>query len=586
MRISHLVAAGFAAAITICTTLMAPPAAQAADGPLVIGAACPSSSGVTVAVDFTPAKDAIDVRCAQTASGASVADAFIAAGFHLDDPASFITTVDGVSAVWNDATLPAWWQLFTSTDSGTAKGKAAGDWVGSMVGMADGPVSGGQAYLLQFTPTDPATGSNLKTTPVLTLTEVTGHSTAVAEPSPYGPVDKDSSQKGARWAAAWLGQQLAAGDDVLAGPDGTTTDWGKTADAILALASAGVGGDQIAASAAKLAASGSAYVGKPGQAADKASAIAKTAFTLEVAGLDPTAFGKRDLLADLRGTIADDGAIGTNPMSFSQAWGILALARSGAGAPAVTWLQSQQCASGAAAGAYGWSSSCESADQDMTALAAQALLAAGVPASDPSVKTAIAWLTGQQGKDGAVSSSMGGPNVNSSALTAQLLRAVADDSADVPVPGFILGLQISCGDIAGDLTPDAVGAVAYDQAGFDDAREYGIDDTSLDQFQRATTQAILGLGGPAMGQLTADGADAALPTAACAQKPTPTPTPTKSATPTPVPVPSPTATPTGHYIDTGGTTTGTPWSPVAAALAALVLALIVGGVAWKARHAC
>ena len=57
-------------------------------------------------------------------------------------------------------------------------------------------------------------------------------------------------------AAGWLGRQLAAGGDRF-------TDWGVTEDAVLALAAAGVGGDQIAATAGKVLDSGDDYIGGP-----------------------------------------------------------------------------------------------------------------------------------------------------------------------------------------------------------------------------------------------------------------------------------------------------------------------------------
>ena len=46
-----------------------------------------------------------------------------------------------------------------------------------------------------------------------------------------------------------------------------------------------------------------------------------------------------------------------------------------------------------------------------------------------------------------------------------------------------------------------------------DANEFGIDSISVDQWRRASTQAILGLGLPAFDSITAAGADPALPAA-------------------------------------------------------------------------
>ena len=578
MRKPHPLAVGIAAAVLISSTALAAPAFAA--GVRVVGAACGSSGGVTVVVDYTPVIQTVDVRCAP--AGATIGDAFTAAGFKLESLAypGMVDVVDGVHAAWDNATAPAYWSVWTSTANGQPSGAAATEWTMGQVGVAAGPVHDGQAYLLEYQPLDPATMGELKAAPVVPLADILGNvKPAPVAPPAYGPGSADVQA-----AAGWLGRQLAANGNVL--PYNGATDWGLTVDALLALASAGVGGDQIAATAAKLAASGDAYVGPSAQASANAVKIAKTAFGLEVAGLDPTHFGKRDLLAELRGTVGSSGAIGAPATAVTQSYGLLALARSGGGAPAIaiSWLQAQQCASGPNAGAYGWSASCDSADADTTALAAQALLAAGVPASDPSVRAAKAWLISAQEAGGGIASSMGGVNTNTTGIAAQLLRGVADTSDTAAqhtltaAVGYVGGLQVTCAVVTAHpkLKPADAGAFAYDAAGLADATTYGVDALSVDQFRRATAQALLGLGGPLLGNLTTAGATAALPAAPCATPPTPKPTDPATTKPK-----AATAKPkvTGPSVETGGTVGGQPW--LAGALFALVLAV----VAWRKANA-
>ncbi|WP_328459242.1 MULTISPECIES: hypothetical protein [unclassified Amycolatopsis] len=64
---------------------------------------------------------------------------------------------------------------------------------------------------------------------------------------------------------------------------------------------------------------------------------------------------------------------------------------------------------------------------------------------------------------------------------------------------FITGLQVGCAGV-----PANRGAIAYDATGY-----------NADTVVRATTQAILGLGGRGLAQLTSAGASAAEPAPTC-----------------------------------------------------------------------
>jgi len=588
-------AAGLSAAIAIPSFLATAGPASAADAvPPLVGVACaPASAGVTVAVDFSPVIDTVDVACVTPTAGMSADQAFAAAGFALDDP-SYVTAIDSVTAAWPQA----YWALYTSVAGGNPGGGAGGDWASANAGVSAFSVSAGQAYLFEYQPVlDPDAFTVGKASPVYTLAQLTGQTTAaVPAPPSYGPGNAN-----AQAAATWLARQLAANGDVLS--YNGSTSWGLTAQAVLALASAGVGGDQIAATAAKIANSGTAYVGTPAQASSNTGAIANVVFALEVAGMDPTHFGsgagQRDLVAELRSTLQSSGAFGTaSPSAYTQALAVLALARSAAGVPAsaITWLQTQQCttATDPNAGAYGWSASCGSADQDTTALVAQALLAAGVPATDPSVADAQAWLVAQQQSSGGLASSLGGVNANTTGIAAQLFTGMGDVKPAASAGGYLGGLQVTCGLVAAHpaLKAADVGAIAYDASGLSDATTYGIDSASLNQVQQATSQAILGLGGPLMGDLTAAGASA-LPTTSCAATPTAKPTAKHSTTATPATPAKPgtkstpsaaavTASSGGKAsIQTGGTTV----TSTAAAATAVVLIALAGVVAVVRRRA-
>ena len=120
----------------------------------------------------------------------------------------------------------------------------------------------------------------------------------------------------------------------------------------------------------------------------------------------------------------------------------------------------------------------------------------------------------------------GGLNTNSTGLAGQALLGLGDDARATKAAGFVGSLQVSCEIIADNdaLAPDTVGAIAYDGAGLSEAQEFGIDATNGDQWTRATSQAILGLGTPTIGELSAAGADPDLPAVQTCTAPTTPPT--------------------------------------------------------------
>jgi hypothetical protein len=512
-----------AAPITADAARTVPADSAAVGGAAVTGAACLPGQGVTVVVDFAPVREQVDMRCAPDAAG-SVRDAYEAAGFGFGASGAFITEIDGVDA----STLgdQGWWGLFTSTADGYPGGPAATDWQMAMVGGDGGPVETDEAYFFRlfdsWSCTDPvACGPQLPLADVLAR-QGTG---SVAPPARTTPGVGSATQ-----AAAWIGGQLAASGGVLA--LNGSTDWGLTIDALFALAATGVGADQGAATAAKLYASGEAYVGAPGDIASKWPAVAKLTLALQVAGLDPAALpsggvggGARNLVADLRGVLGADGSFGSGDTAFSHAIALIALSRTDGGVPpaALSWLRSQQCAdqTDPAFGSFGWSPGCGSPDPDATALAIQGLVAGGLAASDQSVSSAAGWLAAKQEADGGFPSSFGGANANTTGLAAGTLALVGGyDTVESAAAGYVGGLQITCATLTvpgSVLTEPAVGAIAFDQTGLDEAVELGLDEVNTDQFRRATAQAVFALGAPGLAALTFDGAAAALPSVTCAQ---------------------------------------------------------------------
>ncbi len=491
----------------------APASAGEASPPVVSGEACAPGTGVTVVVNFVPALGGIQLRCA-IGSQQSYKSALESVGFTLETYAfSFGNVLCKIDGVGTDQDKCAnfsgelSWANWINVEGGATSGNFTPDWQSASTGI-DGGALATDTYIgfSQATGADyPGAGPQTELPPV----------NAAVEPAAYGP-----AAGSALAAAGWIGRQVQAGDGLLNGSVGFTTD------AIYALAAAGVGGDVIDKAAQQIFASGTTYVGKADVRAAKSGAIAKTALALQIAGLDPTVFpadaGTRDLIGDLRDIQNADGTFGSsaNPYPFAQALPILALARTVSGAPesALTWLVSQQCADKASSefgSFYGYYSEgappiCESGDSDSTAMSVQALLAAGVPASDPSILAAQNWLITAQAADGGL-----GANSNSTGLAGQTFAALGDVDHAASAAGYIGGLQFSCDTVNvanSAIVAENVGAISYDVAGFNDAIEFGIDDSNLGTIQYATVQAVFGLGTPAFGSLTAEGAEAGLPT--------------------------------------------------------------------------
>jgi hypothetical protein len=583
-----------------------------------------------LAVDY--AGDGSNVKIACGPAGGSVFEAFTAAGFKLDS-AAYVTSIDGVPAHASDENDPwgmgGYWALYTSTTDGTAAGDPSDNWVFATVGAGDKPVQVDQAYIWRNEttwscmfakdPNDPNAAQYAEddpqgcvVSPALPSLIATPGTTLVEQPATVVPASANAEA-----AAGWLARQLAANGDVASASG--VTDWGLTIDAMIGLVAAGVAGDQVAASAAKLYASDQAYIGAVADISTKWSAIAKTAWALAVIGLDPTAFptseGPRNLLADLRSTINtedslrnDDGSLNpdygsfvnaASDNAFSHSLGVLALARTQAGSPDAVniWLQNQQCSSGTNHGAFGWGDSCQVPDTDTTALAAQALFAAGTTWANPISNLAIQWLETQQDASGGVANSWGtGLNSTTTGLYAQaasgpakLIRAVDQKSQAVD---FLGGLQINCATVAANpatLKTDDLGAVALNADRLADVTgTEGPGDSGADTF-RTTTQAVLGMAGVRMDDLSVQGISAATPTASCTPAASPSDDPSTAVDPPAAPAPSNPATTATTPVGSGPGATAHTGGQVAQAslpltVAALSLLAGCGLVTWAWRR--
>lgn len=321
---------------------------------------------------------------------------------------------------------------------------------------------------------------------------------AAAAPVPPLPDDPAAS---AEVAAGWLALQLVDGER-LEGEFGP--DVGLTADAVIALAAAGVAEEQLQAATDWLSTQVAAYTqGVPADQDDAvyAGATAKLILALLVGDRDVRDVGGTDLIAQLEdreqadGRFTDTSEFGEFSSTLTQALAVLALERSTDTEPsaaAVQLLLDQQCEDGGFRFDLA-AEDCTSA-VDTTGFVVQALTAVGGDAPTAAATTAAQWLVSIQADDG-VFASADGPNANSTALAAVALELVPtvtgrDEALDA-ARSALLSLRTGCEGPYPGAIPFS-GEVAGDVA-------------------RATTQAIPGLVGATLATVSAAGASAQLP---------------------------------------------------------------------------
>jgi hypothetical protein len=260
-------------------------------------------------------------------------------------------------------------------------------------------------------------------------------------------------------AAGWIAEHLAAQDAPAVN---------QLADAVIAYAAAGSAGDLAAETFAEVETLAADAAGQPAN-------LVKIILAASAQGEDPTDLDGFDAVDSLLGTLTDDGAFGSRQL-FIQSIAILALESTDAGAPdaAVDYLAEGACPDGT----YNFAGDCDTrADADVTAVAAQALLAAG---RDVSVQ--VDWLLAQQLDDGAFASSYGDANANTTALAAQVLRAAGESGAADDAAGFVASLQRGC-----DVTADRGAFRTYPE---------GVNDGADGSLFLATTQGVFAWSAP------------------------------------------------------------------------------------------
>jgi hypothetical protein len=373
-----------------------------------------------------------------------------------------------------------------------------------------------------------------------------GHADAGAvEPGPPTPTEA------ADRAAAWLAGEVS--NDTLT--TGGVPDPGLAADAVLALAAAGRQPGATERLARRLLDNPAATTRPVGPGQVLAGATAKLILVATATGNDPRSVAGEDLVASLQGRTVDepgaidDGRLRDRPPTstpalsdrsnaFTQAFGVLALARTGsAPADVVAYLRAQQCPGGGFRLFLTGGRNCSTAaaaDVDTTALAVVALLENGrdgVGDPDPAVASALDWLESVQRVDGAWSSSGPGAtaNANSTGLAAAAARAGGRLPAADRGRSWIVDRQLTC---AGGST--SVGAIAFSVAAQTSAAD-GIAAPARDQFRRSTAQALLALTPGPIGStapIAADSNPPCVPTSTVPTSTVPTSTVPTSTVPT------------------------------------------------------
>lgn len=331
-------------------------------------------------------------------------------------------------------------------------------------------------------------------------------------------------------AAAYLAAALAADGNHLSASYGGESypDNGLTVDAVLGLAAAAVGGNQIKASTDWLVANAATYTGT--SAEGYVGGTAKQAVLLQATGRSASA-----VLTQLKGFEQPDGRFsdasewGDYSSTITQSWALIALKRAGAGATtkAIDFLAAQQCSDGGFRLKLA-DKTCVS-DPDATSFAVQALAANGRTGA---VAKAGDYLAGVQTASGGVrgGASTASPNSNSTGLAAVAFTLAGKSANAARATAFVKSLQFGCSAPVG-----LRGAIAYDKPSFDAQIAKGAKATASDQENRATPQAMLALTLTPYLKVSSAGAAARVPAIDCAA---PTSARTPSASPTSAPTPS------------------------------------------------
>lgn len=224
-----------------------------------------------------------------------------------------------------------------------------------------------------------------------------------------------------REALAWILAQQQ--------PDGSFAGFnpGATVDAVMAVAAAGRSPASVRSSQGLSALDYLAGQAKD-YAAQGASAAGKLAVGVASAGLDPGDFGGVDLAQQISSTHALPSGLFGDGSTWDQAWGMLGWRAAGETIPlsATLALEAMQLDDG------GWGFDAGApADVDSTALALQALAAAGRDRASPPVQAGLAFLRRLQTGDGGFPGYDGLASASTTGLALQALAAFGEKPASL-----------------------------------------------------------------------------------------------------------------------------------------------------------
>jgi hypothetical protein len=206
---------------------------------------------------------------------------------------------------------------------------------------------------------------------------------------------------------------------------------GSTADVVLAIVAAG--GDVL-----QFSQNGNTpldYLAHRSEDLETAGDLAKVLMAVVAAGADPRNFADVDLVLRLEQLIGDNGKIGTEADTFyAHCLGVLAL--TGVSRPVPTASLDMIKAGQIADGSWAWNGEPleGTGDTNSTAVAVQALVAAGEDGSSDRIQQALAYLRGVQNDDGGFPyqkpSDYGtDTDSNSTAVVIQAILAAGQDPA-------------------------------------------------------------------------------------------------------------------------------------------------------------
>jgi len=193
------------------------------------------------------------------------------------------------------------------------------------------------------------------------------------------------------------------------------------------------------------------YLESKASSVPNAAGAAKAALAAKALGLNPAAVNGVDLIAKI--TAAYDPATGKYAGDdFSQAIAMLGLVCTGGSVPPAAGdaLKANQIEDSGGWGFGGF------ADADTTAVAIQALLASGLPKTDPAIVEALDYLKATQGADAGWGYDPTASNTSSTAYAIQALIALGENpesaaytNGGVTPVGYLLSQQGPDGSFAG-----------------------------------------------------------------------------------------------------------------------------------------